>query len=99
MQTGYNVLFVDTAEPNFPFLPAPGSVRLQCRIGPDHVQASTALPVLFPPMEIDGTLYVDGGLRQNTPLRPLLRSGIEKVLMVGREAGDGWKKAPGWSRR
>jgi NTE family protein len=39
------------------------------RIGPEHVMASGALPPGFPPIEIDGELYWDGGLFSNTPLQ------------------------------
>jgi NTE family protein len=39
-----------------------------CRIGPEHVMASGALPPGFPPVEIDGQYYWDGALVSNTPL-------------------------------
>jgi NTE family protein len=38
-------------------------------IGPEHVMASSALPPGFPPIEIDGEQYWDGGLFSNTPLQ------------------------------
>ena len=38
------------------------------RIGPEHVMASGALPPGFPPVEIEGEHYWDGGLVSNTPL-------------------------------
>jgi NTE family protein len=38
------------------------------RLGPEHVMASGALPPGFPPVEIDGELYWDGGLVSNSPL-------------------------------
>ena len=40
----------------------------ECTIGPEHVMASGALPPGFPPIEIDGEYYWDGGLVSNTPL-------------------------------
>lgn len=42
------------------------------RIEPDHVRASAALPVAFPPVEVDGRWMVDGGLSANLPLDPVL---------------------------
>ncbi|HEY1931624.1 MAG TPA: patatin-like phospholipase family protein [Acetobacteraceae bacterium] len=39
------------------------------KIRPEHVMASGALPPGFPPVEIDGELYWDGGLVSNTPLQ------------------------------
>lgn len=44
----------------------------QRRIGPEHVMASGALPPGFPPIEIDGEPFWDGGLVSNTPLQYVL---------------------------
>ena len=38
-------------------------------IKPEHVMASAALPPGFPPIEIEGEHYWDGGLVSNTPLQ------------------------------
>jgi NTE family protein len=34
--------------------------------------ASSAIPVLFNPVEIDGELYIDGGILDNLPVEPLV---------------------------
>lgn len=41
-------------------------------IRPEHVMASGAMPPGFPPVEIDGEFYWDGGLVSNTPLQYVL---------------------------
>jgi NTE family protein len=41
-------------------------------IRPEHVMASGALPPGFPPVEIEGEYYWDGGLVSNTPLQWVL---------------------------
>src|SRR5262245_48498624 len=41
----------------------------EMKIGPEHVMASGALPPGFPPIEIAGQEYWDGGLFSNTPLQ------------------------------
>ena len=41
-------------------------------IRPEHIMASGALPPGFPPIEIDGEHYWDGGLFSNTPLEYVL---------------------------
>jgi len=41
-------------------------------IRPEHVMASGSLPPGFPPVEIDGEFYWDGGLVSNTPLQYVL---------------------------
>ena len=52
------------------------------RIGPRHVLASAALPLLFPSVKIGDDFYTDGGLRQNTPMSPAIRLGATRLLLV-----------------
>lgn len=51
-------------------------------IRPEHVMASGALPPAFPPVEIDGEHYWDGGLLSNTPLQYVLDMRGEKSLLA-----------------
>ncbi|WP_295533664.1 patatin-like phospholipase family protein [uncultured Thioclava sp.] len=50
---------------------------------PDHVMASGALPPGFPPIEIDGALYWDGGLVSNAPLQYVLEDGLQLSCAQG----------------
>ena len=43
------------------------------------ILASSCMPVIFDPMVIDGTSYIDGGVLNNLPVEPLLDS-CDKVL-------------------
>lgn len=56
--------------------PAPAGAEevkeLTDKIGHLAILASTAIPGVFPPVEINHTKYVDGGLLLNTPLAPAL---------------------------
>jgi NTE family protein len=51
----------------------------EVEIRPEHIMASGALPPGFPPVEIDGKLYWDGGIVSNTPLQYVLDGGIPRV--------------------
>lgn len=51
-------------------------------IGPEHVMASGALPPGFPPIQIDGQYYWDGGLVSNTPLSYVLESARAGKILV-----------------
>ncbi|MFN3199647.1 MAG: patatin-like phospholipase family protein [Bradymonadia bacterium] len=53
-----------------------------CVIGPDHVRASSAMPLVFPPHLVSGAHYVDGGVRLNTPIAPALRAGVDRLVVV-----------------
>lgn len=52
------------------------------KIGPEHIMASGALPPGFPPVEIDGDWYWDGGLVSNTPLEYVLDEETAKDLLI-----------------
>jgi NTE family protein len=52
------------------------------RIGPEHVMASAALPPGFPPVEIEGEHYWDGGVLSNTPLDYVLDSERDHSTLV-----------------
>lgn len=52
------------------------------RLHPEHIMASGALPPGFPPVEIHGEYYWDGGLVSNTPLQYVLDSGIRSDMCI-----------------
>ena len=49
----------------------------------EHVLASSAIPILFPPQDINGDFYGDGALRQLNPLSPALHLGARRLFIVG----------------
>ena len=51
-------------------------------IRPEHVLASGALPPGFPPVEVEGELYWDGGLVSNTPLQYVLDQETRRDLLI-----------------
>jgi NTE family protein len=51
-------------------------------IAADHVMASAAFPPGFPPIEIEGEFYWDGGLVSNTPLAYVLEPGLKEHTLV-----------------
>lgn len=57
-------------------------VVVETKINASHALASAAIPGLFPAVSVGGQLFVDGMLHQNTPLRPALRLGADRLLVV-----------------
>ena len=51
-------------------------------VGLAAVQASAAIPGIFPPVAIDGELYVDGGLLMSTPFKPAIDAGADVLHVV-----------------
>ncbi|HEY4057883.1 MAG TPA: patatin-like phospholipase family protein [Kofleriaceae bacterium] len=83
VSTGHTVVFLSSAEP----VPREWSrdpfVRHRAaRIGPRHVLASAAIPIMFPTVKIGEEYFTDGGLRQNTPMSPAIRLGADRLLLI-----------------
>ena len=81
--TGHTVVFLSSADPvprewsRDPFVR-----HRSARIGPRHVLASAAIPLLFPAVKIGDEWFTDGGLRQNTPMSPAIRLGADRLLLI-----------------
>lgn len=83
LDTGINTLFLDSHDPTLWLRPAPGARVKRGAITAAHCLASAALPLLFEPVAVGGVLHVDGMLRQNTPIRPVIQCGVRRVLVIG----------------
>lgn len=49
----------------------------------DHVMASAAIPIFFPPIKLNDAYYGDGMIRMNAPLSPAIHMGAEKLFVIG----------------
>ena len=58
-------------------------IGVQTRLGLDHLMASAAIPLLFPPVLLNRRWYGDGAVRQQSPLSPALHLGASRVLVIG----------------
>lgn len=81
--TGHAVVFVDSADASVVSWDREAFFRSKrARVGPRHVLASAAIPVLFPAVKVGDRFYTDGGLRQRTPMAPAIRLGAERLLVI-----------------
>ena len=53
------------------------------KISLDMLMASSAIPVLFPPIKINDQYYGDGSMRQTSPLSPLVHMQAKKIFIIG----------------
>lgn len=60
-----------------------GRMGARASLGVQHVLASSAIPVFFPPVEIDGAFYADGCIRLGTPFSPAIHLGADRALAIG----------------
>lgn len=80
--TGTAISFFDGDETVAPWV---RSTRLGVRstLTVDHVMASSAIPVFFPPTRIEGALFGDGCIRLTTPVSPAIHLGADRILCIG----------------
>ncbi len=55
----------------------------RAQLGPMHLLASSALSFAFASVEIDGEYFGDGSLRSTSPLSPAIRTGANRMLVIG----------------
>ncbi len=58
-------------------------IGLRTDINIDHVMASAAIPVFFPPWPIGKRHFGDGCLRNTAPLSPARKVGASKIVVIG----------------
>ncbi|MGI9262620.1 MAG: patatin-like phospholipase family protein [Woeseiaceae bacterium] len=49
----------------------------------DHLMASIAVPMIFPPVQVGPEYFGDGAMRQATPLSPAIHLGADRILVIG----------------
>jgi NTE family protein len=80
--SGSNVIFYDGVEDIRDWA---RSDRFSCRtnLRSEHMMASSAIPLFFPPIQIGDSFYGDGCIRQTTPISPCIHLGAEKIIAIG----------------
>jgi NTE family protein len=85
-RTGKTVVFVDAAEErtyhrshSVAYVPVP--------IAMEHIKASGAIPVIWPPERVETPervrgWYFDGGVRANAPIKPALDLGADRLVVL-----------------
>jgi NTE family protein len=53
------------------------------KISAEHIMASAAIPLLFPPVKVDDRWFGDGCVRNTHPCSPSIYLGAEKLVIVG----------------
>ena len=59
----------------------------------DHVMASSALPIVFPAVQIGQHWYGDGGIRLAAPLSPALHLGAKRILAISTRRARTFREA------
>ena len=80
--TGKSIIFHQSNQAEYGIPTHPGREGRAVRFSAEHSLASASIPFLFPAVQIENVCYVDGALHHNTPLKPALRLGAEKALVI-----------------
>jgi len=56
---------------------------IEQKLSLDMLMASSAIPLLFPPVKINGSYFGDGSMRQTSPLSPLVHMQAKKIFIIG----------------
>ena len=57
-------------------------IGIRSRVTVDHVMASAAIPIFFPPVAIDGSFFGDGCVRMHYPMSPAIHLGAERIVAI-----------------
>lgn len=76
------------------------------KISTEHILASSAIPLLFPPVKVHEKYYGDGCLRNSHPCGPSIYLGCQKLVVIGvrsmatvaTERGSALSRAPSVAR-
>lgn len=58
-------------------------VGIATKITLDHLMASSAIPIVFPTVEIDKQYFADGAMRQMAPISSALHLGADRIFIIG----------------
>lgn len=80
--TGYTVSFIEGG-PDVAVWTRVQRIAAKTRLTLDHVMASSAIPIVFPAVEVDGAYYADGSVRQGAPLSAAVHLEADRILAIG----------------
>lgn len=76
------VTFVQ-GQKNLPEWQKPRKVCEKTILKPEHIMASSAIPLLFPPVQVDDRYFGDGCVRNTHPCSPTIYLGARKLVIIG----------------
>jgi NTE family protein len=80
--SGYSVAFYDGID-SIRDWSRSQRLGVRCEFTLDHLMASAAIPLLFPPIRIGEDYFGDGAMRQLNPLSPAIHLGADRLLIIG----------------
>ncbi|AUH71564.1 patatin-like phospholipase family protein [Legionella sainthelensi] len=85
-ETRQTISFYEHNNPEFIDWNYPRHSSKRANIKAEHILASSALPLFFPTVLLDGFHYGDGSIGLASPLRGAIRFEVDKILILGTRA-------------
>ena len=82
-ETQQTISFYQHFSPDFEDWHYPRHVSERADLRMEHILASSALPLFFPTVNIDGLHYGDGSMGLVSPLRGAVRFNVKKIMILG----------------
>ena len=106
-RTGRTKVFFDAAPGKLKGVPKADDDRavdyVRSTLTADHVLASSAIPVAFPPVRLgsgpEASWHMDGGVRLNAPLKPAITLGAKRLVIVATDPPYYEAAKPGGGRQ
>ncbi|HXV87268.1 MAG TPA: patatin-like phospholipase family protein [Gemmatimonadales bacterium] len=86
--SGKTVTFVHS-RPEVPLWERANRTSVRTLVSVDHVMASSAIPILFPAVRLNGGYFGDGSVRDTAPLAPAIHLGARRLIVIGMRASRG----------
>jgi NTE family protein len=90
LESGSPVGFVERYGGGVPEAASEDVAYVPAKLATEHIRASAAIPLLFPAVQVRSPaeargFYVDGATRLNSPIKPAIDLGCDRVIVVGFE--------------
>ncbi len=82
-ETQQTISFCQHNQPDVEDWHYPRHISQHTEISMKHILASSALPLFFPAVTIDGLHYGDGSMGLISPLRGAIRLNVDKIMVLG----------------
>jgi len=81
-RTGHSITFFSGSE-DVPTWKSLNRMSVRTAIRPEHVIASSSIPIFFPPVKLIDGHYGDGMIRLNAPLSAAVHMGAQRLMVIG----------------
>lgn len=82
-ETQQTISFHQSQDSTFEDWHYPRHISQRTNLNLEHILSSTALPLFFPTVKINGSHYGDGSMGLVFPLRGPIRFNVDKILIIG----------------